>query len=59
MKSALQFLLDRARERSTWLGLTGLLTALGVHLAPEQAEAVVTLGLALAGAIAVFTSDPQ
>lgn len=51
------WLLDRLRERSTWLGLTGLATALGVGLDPEATEAIVTGGVAVAGAIAALTSD--
>lgn len=51
------FLIDRARERSTWLGLVSLLAALGVSLSPEEAEAVVAAAVAVGGAIAVFTKD--
>jgi len=51
------WLIDRAKERSTWIGLTALLTAIGVGLSPEQIEAIITAGLALAGAIATFTKD--
>lgn len=53
----LKWIIDRAKERSTWIGLTGLLTAAGIALSPEQAEAVATLGVALAGAVAVLTAD--
>lgn len=58
MKTKLSnWLIDRAKERSTWIGLTALLTAIGVGLSPEQIEAIITAGLALAGAIATFTKD--
>lgn len=53
----MQYLLDRAKERSTWMGLVGLVSAFGVALAPEQIEAVVALGVAAAGAVAAFTKD--
>lgn len=56
----LKWIIDRAKERSTWIGLTGLLTAAGIALSPEQAEAIATVGVALAGAVAVLTKDkPQ
>lgn len=53
----LQWITDRMKERSTWLGLTTIATAAGVSLAPEQVEAIAVLGMAIAGAIAVFTKD--
>ncbi len=54
----MQYLLDRLKERSTWLGLIGIATAFGVALTPEQVDGIVALGAALAGAVAVFTKDP-
>lgn len=53
----MKYLLDRLKERSTWVGLTAVLTAVGVALTPEQTEAVIALGLAVGGAVAVFTKD--
>lgn len=52
-----QWLIDRAKERSTWLGITTLLSAAGVALSPEQAEAIILAGVAIAGVIAAFTAD--
>ncbi len=57
MKKILQFLLQRARERSTWLGLVSCVTALGIVLSPEQIEAIVATGMAAIGLIAAFTVD--
>lgn len=42
------------REASTWRGLVFLATALGLRLEPEQEEAIVATGLAIAGLIGVF-----
>ena len=53
----LTFLLDRLKERSTWLGLMGFLTAAGITLSPAQADQIVAAGIALASLIAVFTKD--
>lgn len=52
-----QYILDRAREPSTWRGALLLLTALGVPVAPELANAIISVGLALAGLIGVVTPD--
>jgi len=57
MKRLLDFLLARARERSTWLGLISLITALGVTLTEMQSEAIIAAGMSLAGIVAVFTTD--
>jgi len=51
------YLLGRAREASTWRGLTLFLTAVGVPLAPALAEAIVTAGLGVAGLIGVLVPD--
>jgi len=53
----LQFLIDRLRERSTWLGLIAIISAAGVAISPEQVEAIAIAGAAIAGAVAVFTAD--
>jgi hypothetical protein len=53
------FILARGKEASTWRGIVALLTAAGVALSPEQADAVVALGLAVIGAIGVFTADKK
>jgi hypothetical protein len=51
------YLLARAKEPSTWRGLVLLLTAVGIPVAPDVAEAVVAAGLGLSGLIGVFTAD--
>jgi len=51
------YILDRAKEPSTWRGVILLLTAIGVPVAPAIAEAIISVGLALAGAVGVFTAD--
>ncbi|HCS22827.1 MAG TPA: hypothetical protein PLW48_06635 [Alphaproteobacteria bacterium] len=57
MKKFLDFLLSRARERSTWLGLVSIATALGLVLSEFQVEAVIAAGMSIAGVIAAFTGD--
>lgn len=55
--SILTWIADRARERSTWLGLSGIATSLGVVVAPELQEAIIAAGVAIAGLVATITRD--
>lgn len=57
MKNFLNFVLNRARERSTWLGIVSLLTAVGLALTEGQQEAIIAAGVAVAGLITVMTID--
>jgi hypothetical protein len=45
------------REASTWRGLVWLLTVSGVALRPDQVEAIVLAGMAIAGLLGVFLQD--
>lgn len=51
------YLLERLREPSTWRGIIMLLTAVGVPVAPAMADAIISVGLAVAGLIGVATPD--
>ena len=51
------YILARMREPSSWRGLTLLLTAIGIPLAPGLADAVIALGLAGAGVIGAVSPD--
>jgi len=55
----LDFILERGKEASTWRGLVALATAVGITVSPEQGEAIIALGLAVIGAIGVFTADKK
>lgn len=46
-----QYILDRAREPSSWRGLILFLAAIGVPVAPELADHIITVGLGVAGII--------
>lgn len=50
-----QYILDRAKEPSTWRGAILFLTAIGVPVAPELQTAIVSAGLGIAGLIGVVT----
>ena len=50
-----QYILERAKEPSTWRGIILFLTAIGVPVAPEMQTAIVSAGLGLAGLIGAVT----
>lgn len=51
------YILERLNEASTWRGIIGILTAIGVTISPEQIDSIVAAGLAIMGAVGVFTKD--
>lgn len=51
------YILARAKEASTWRGITLFLTAMGVPLAPALSEAIVTAGLGIAGLLGFILPD--
>lgn len=59
MTLLLKYFLERMRERSTWLGFSSILTALGLTFSPDQSDAVISVGLSLAGLVAVLTKDKK
>jgi hypothetical protein len=54
----MHFFIERMSERSTWRGAIMMLSALGVTLEPQLAEAVIALGLGLAGLAEALLPDP-
>jgi hypothetical protein len=55
----LQFILDRAKEPSTYAGLATLLTAAGVHYTTDVFNAAVALAVAVAGLVAVLLPEQK
>lgn len=55
----MQYLINRLKEASTWRGLAMLLTALGLHIAPDMQEAVIATGVSVAGLIGVMFPDKK
>lgn len=50
----IQYLINRAKEKSTWIGLITFLGALGIGISPELAQSIVPAGIAIAGVISVL-----
>lgn len=55
----MQTIFARLREPSTWAGIAALVGVFGVKIAPDQMQAVVALGTAVAGAAAVFMPEKK
>ncbi len=53
------YLISRLKERSTWVGLVGITTSLGMGLCPLDIETIATIGTAVASAISTLVPDPK
>jgi len=53
------YIFARATESSTWRGLILVATAVGAKLTPDQTEAIVVIGLALAGMAGAALPDSK
>jgi len=57
MQFVVEYILQRLSERSTWVGITGVASVLGVVFSPEHAAAVATVGATVASIIQVVVKD--
>lgn len=54
----MNWIIDRLKEKSTWAGIIGLVTATGlVAINPEQKEAILTAITAITSAVLVFIKE--
>jgi hypothetical protein len=53
----MKYIFDRLFEPSTWRGLVSLATLLGLKIAPDQAEAVLTAGVSVYSAINILRKE--
>ncbi len=53
----MNYLLERAKEPSTWRGMILFATGFGVTLSPEMTAQIVATGTAMAGLVGMFSSD--
>lgn len=58
LKTALDWLLARLSENSTWRGIILTLTGLGITIKPDKIAAITATGLAIVGLINVFRTAP-
>lgn len=54
-----KYIFNRLKERSTWLGIIGLITACGASISTELAEQIIAAGIAIAGAVGIVTKDKE
>lgn len=52
----MDYLIARFKEASTWRGLVLVATACGVAISTEQQEAIIAMGLLVAGLIGASTA---
>lgn len=52
-----KYFLNRLKEPSTWRGLVLCATAAGATISPDWQNAIITLGLALAGGVGLVSAD--
>jgi hypothetical protein len=51
------YVLARLTERSTWVGLTGVISVIGIGLTPAHAETIAMVGAAIASVVQVAVKD--
>ena len=51
------FFIARLKEPSTWQGISAILTAAGVYIAPDLWQAIVGVGVAVGGLLAVVIPE--
>ena len=54
-----RWLLERLQEKTTWYGLTAIVTSAGVSLDPNISKEVISTGVAIAGLISVVTKEKK
>ena len=53
------YVVNRAKEASTWRGAIMLLTAVGLNISPEMADAIIGVGIAVAGLLGMLLPDSK
>ena len=57
MKPVFQWILDRAQEKTTWIGIIGALTTFGWYIDPAIVTQIAQIGAAIASLILVVTKE--
>ena len=55
----MKYVIERAKEPSTWRGLIMLLTAVGVNISPDMIEYIIGAGMGLAGIAGAVLPDTK
>ena len=59
MASIATWVVDRSKERSSYLGIVALMSSLGIAISPELAQMIMIGGGTIAGAILLATKDKE
>lgn len=51
------WILSRLKEKTTWIGITTIVSAAGITLNPEQIQLIATIGSTIIGLILTFTKE--
>ncbi len=54
MDTIIRYILDRMKERGTWLSLGTALTGMGVVIAPKQWDLIMAIGMGVPGIVTAF-----
>lgn len=52
-----QYILNKIKEPSTWVGIVAALTATGVNLTPEFKELIITVGTTIGSILCFFINE--
>ena len=55
----MEWILDRLKEPTTYAGIFAGLAALGVQVAPELADAIISVGIGAVGIVLVILKEKQ
>lgn len=59
LRNTLAYLADRLRERSTWLGISAVISGAGIVVEPALMNTIMAIGMAIAGIICILTKDQR
>ena len=59
MKPVLTWILDRAQEKTTWLGILGLASTIGWYIDPAVVTQIAQVGAAIASLILMLTGEKK
>lgn len=57
MQQVVDYSVNRLKEASTWRSICVIVTLIGVKLAPQQIEAIVSVGVSIAAAVGILFPD--
>ena len=53
------WVLDRLKESNTWIGISAILTTVGVNVDPELWKEIASFGVSAAGLVLIVTKEQK